>query len=126
MNEIVELARKQGFVTTLLNRRRDLPDINSKNKNSREFAERIALNTPIQGTAADIIKLAMLAVVPALEREHLDARLLLQIHDELVFEVPPEQVEKTGTVIRRTMESALPLIVPLTVNLETGLSLAKR
>ena len=68
----------------------------------------------------------MLAVVPALEREHLDARLLLQIHDELVFEVPPEQVEKTGTVIRRTMESALPLIVPLTVNLETGLSLAKR
>jgi DNA polymerase-1 len=125
MNEIVALARKQGFVTTLLNRRRELPDINSKNKNTREFAERIALNTPIQGTAADIIKLAMLAVVPALAREGLGARLLLQIHDELVFEVPLDQVEKTGAVVRQAMESALPLAVPLTVHLETGMSLAK-
>ncbi|MDR3629345.1 MAG: DNA polymerase I [Desulfocapsaceae bacterium] len=125
MNDIVELARKQGFVTTLLNRRRELPDINSKNKNSREFAERIALNTPIQGTAADIIKLAMLSVVPVLLREGLGARLLLQIHDELVFEVPQDQVEKTGIAVRQAMESALPLLVPLTVNLEVGKNLAK-
>jgi DNA polymerase I len=125
MTEIVEQARKQGFVTTLLNRRREVPDIVSKNKNRRDFAERIALNTPIQGTAADIIKLAMLAVVKVLTEEKLDARLLLQIHDELVFELPEDQVERTKKVVRRAMESAFPLDVPLVVNLEVGRSLAK-
>jgi DNA polymerase I len=125
MNEVIAQAREQGFVTTLLHRRRELPDINSKNKTQREFAERIALNTPIQGTAADIIKLAMLAVVKILESEKLEAKLLLQIHDELVFEVPEEQVERTGEVVRAAMESVLLLAVPLTVNLEVGRCLAK-
>jgi DNA polymerase-1 len=125
MNEVIDQARKQGFVTTLLNRRRDVPDINSKNKTQREFAERIALNTPIQGTAADIIKLAMLAVVKVLESEKLDARLLLQIHDELVFEVPEEQIEGTGKVVQAAMESVLPLTVPLTINLDVRKCLAK-
>ena len=125
MDEVVEQARAQGYVTTLLNRRREVPEITSKNKNRREFAERIALNTPIQGTAADIIKLAMLAVARTLVEEKLDARLLLQIHDELVFEVPVDQVERTRKVVRKAMESAFPLEVPLTVNLEVGMSLAK-
>lgn len=125
MNDVIEQAREQGFVTTLLSRRRYVPDITSKNKSRREFAERIALNTPIQGTAADIIKLAMLAVANVLKVEKLDAKLLLQIHDELVFEVPEEQVEKTKSVVREAMESVLPLVVPLTVNLEVGKNLAK-
>ncbi len=125
MDKVVEQAREQGYVTTLLNRRREVPEITSKNKNRRDFAERIALNTPIQGTAADIIKLAMLAVARVLAEEHLEARLLLQIHDELVFEVPVDQVERTGKVVRKAMESAFPLEVPLTVNLEVGTSLAK-
>ena len=125
MDKVVEQAREQGYVTTLLNRRREVPEITSKNKNRRDFAERIALNTPIQGTAADIIKLAMLAVARVLMGEQLEARLLLQIHDELVFEVPVDQVERTGKVVRKAMESAFPLEVPLTVNLEVGTSLAK-
>jgi DNA polymerase I len=125
MTDIVEQARKQGFITTLLNRRREVPDITSKNKTSREFAERIALNTPIQGTAADIIKLAMIAVVNALATENLQARLLLQIHDELVFEVPEDQVERTKIMVRKAMEEALPLDVPLVVNLEVCRTLAK-
>jgi DNA polymerase I len=125
MHNIVEQVRKQGFVTTLLNRRREVTDITSKNKNSRDFAERIALNTPIQGTAADIIKLAMIAVVRALDQEDLGARLLLQIHDELVFEVPIDQVEMTRNAVQRAMESVFPLDVPLIVNLEVGKSLAK-
>jgi DNA polymerase I len=125
MTEIVEQARKQGFVTTLLNRRRDVPDITSKNKTHRDFAERVALNTPIQGTAADIIKLAMLAVVKVLSQKKLKARLLLQIHDELVFELPEDHVEMTKKVIRPAMESVLLLDVPLVVNLEVGRSLAK-
>ncbi len=125
MNEVIEQARRQGFVSTLLNRRRDVPDITSKNKTRREFAERTALNTPIQGTAADIIKLAMLAVVKALAAGKIDARLLLQIHDELVFEVPEAQTDRTGKIVREAMESAFPLDVPLTVNLEIGKNLAK-
>jgi DNA polymerase-1 len=125
MAETVEQARKEGCVTTLLNRRREVPDIASKNKSRREFAERIALNTPIQGTAADIIKLAMIAVVKALCVEKLQARLLLQIHDELVFELPEDEVERTKNVVRSAMESAYPLDVPLIVNLEVGGNLSK-
>jgi DNA polymerase-1 len=102
-----------------------LPEINIKNKTRREFAERTAINTPIQGTAADIIKLAMIKVVPSLKKENLSARLLLQIHDELVFELPESELEKTKEVVRVAMEEALTLDVPLVVNFETGNSLAK-
>lgn len=125
MKSIVERAGEDGYVTTLLNRRRILPEINIKNKTRREFAERTAINTPIQGTAADIIKLAMIKVVPSLKKENLSARLLLQIHDELVFELPEEELKKTREVVRKAMEEALPLDVPLVVNFETGNSLAK-
>ncbi len=125
MEEIIEEARQNGFVTTLCNRRRLLPDINAKNKNVRDFAERIALNTPIQGTAADIIKLAMIEVDKVIEKEGLAARMLLQIHDELVFELPESEVEETKKHVQLAMESALKLDVPLVVNFEVGRNLAK-
>lgn len=125
MKNIVERAGEDGYVTTLLNRRRMLPEINIKNKTRREFAERTAINTPIQGTAADIIKLAMIKVVPSLKKDNLSAKLLLQIHDELVFELPEEELERTKEVVKLAMETALTLDVPLVVNFETGDSLAK-
>ncbi len=125
MEKVVEQARIDEYVTTLLNRRRMLPEINVKNKTRREFAERTAINTPIQGSAADIIKLAMVKVVPALQREKLSARLLLQIHDELVFELPESELKETQKVVRDSMEGALQLDVPLIVNFEIGKSLAK-
>lgn len=125
MKSIVKQAGEDGYVTTLLNRRRMLPEINIKNKTRREFAERTAINTPIQGTAADIIKLAMIKVVSSLKTANLSAKLLLQIHDELVFELPLEELEKTKEVVKKAMEEALVLDVPLVVNFETGDSLAK-
>ncbi len=125
MRSVVEQARIDGYVTTLLNRRRNIPEINIKNKTRREFAERTAINTPIQGTAADIIKLAMIRVVPVLQRESLSAQLLLQIHDELVFELPESELEATQGVVKEAMEDALVLDVPLVVNFEVGTSLAK-
>jgi DNA polymerase-1 len=125
MTEIVEQARRDGFVTTLLGRRRNLPDISSSNRVSREFAERTAINTPIQGTAADIIKLAMVAVDRIIADQSLPARLLLQIHDELVFELPEGDLEPSVEIIKNAMEKALPLDVPLVVNCTVGRSLAK-
>ena len=125
MEEVVEKARQDGFVTTLLNRRRLLPDINSSNKASREFAERTAINTPIQGTAADIIKLATIAATRRLSKEGLGAKLLLQIHDELVFEVPTREIEATGVVVKEAMEGVMHLDVPLVVNTVVGENLAK-
>ena len=126
MEEIIEQARRDGYVTTLCNRRRPVPEINAKNKNQRDMAERIALNTPIQGTAADIIKLAMIKVEDLLCTQKLPASLLLQIHDELVFELPPEAVEEVSQTVRQAMESALLLDVPLVVNFEITESLAKQ
>ncbi|MCX5865294.1 MAG: DNA polymerase I [Deltaproteobacteria bacterium] len=125
MEEIVEKARQDGFVTTLLNRRRLLPDINSSNKVSREFAERTAINTPIQGTAADIIKLATIAATRRLSEQGLSAKLLLQIHDELVFEVPAAEIEATKCVVKEAMEGVMHLDVPLVVNTVVGENLAK-
>ncbi len=125
MEEVVEKARQDGFVTTLLNRRRLLPDITSSNKTSREFAERTAINTPIQGTAADIIKLATIAATRRLSEQGLGAKLLLQIHDELVFEVPAAEIEATGGVVKEAMEGVMQLDVPLVVNTMVGENLAK-
>lgn len=125
MVDIVEKARVDGFVTTLLHRRRILPEINSKKKVDREFAERTAINTPIQGTAADIMKLAMIQVSKVLAKKRLGARLLLQIHDELVFELPAAEIEETIRIVRPAMEDVLALDVPLVVNFERGKSLAK-
>jgi len=125
MKDIVDQARQTGYVTTLLHRRRSVPEIDVKNKAQREFAERTAINTPIQGTAADIIKLAMIRCQQVIQEENLQAKMLLQIHDELVFEVAESAVEKATPVIKRAMESALELDVPLVVNVEAGKNLAK-
>lgn len=125
MHDIVMTAREDGFVTTLLGRRRTVADIHAKNRNQREFAERMAINTPIQGTAADIIKLAMIHCDDAIKAKDLQAKMLLQIHDELVFELPEEQLDETKALIKKAMEGALTLDVPLVVNFEVGKSLAK-
>ena len=125
MEDIVAQARKDRHVTTLLNRIRHLPDINSSNRVSREFAERTAINTPIQGTAADIIKLAMIRVDRELKKSGLKARMLLQIHDELVFEVPEKEVQETEKLVKSCMESVMKLDVPLVVNIAVGKDLSK-
>ncbi len=125
MENIVEEAREKGYVTTLLGRRRTLPEIRSRNRTRREFAERTAINTPIQGTAADIIKLAMLEVDRRLGEQGGRGRMLLQIHDELVIEVPKEEIEKTSELVRQAMENVMNLAVPLEVNISVGDNLAK-
>ncbi|NLN20056.1 MAG: DNA polymerase I [Firmicutes bacterium] len=120
MEESVAMARTKGYVTTILGRRRYLPAIKSRRWHERSFAERTAMNTPIQGSAADIIKLAMIKVYSRLAAEGLQTRMLLQVHDELVFEAPRDEVEKAATIIREEMESAFPLRVPLAVAVEAG------
>ncbi len=120
MEEIVTQAREKGYVTTLFGRKRPLPDINSPNRVAREFAERTAINTPIQGTAADIIKLAMIAIDRLIIQQKLKTRMLLQVHDELLFEVPPEEIEVIQQIVREKMENVVKLAVPLVVNLAVG------
>jgi DNA polymerase-1 len=124
MEEIIEQARRDGFVTTLLHRRRILPDIQSSNKTVREFAERAALNTPIQGTAADIIKLATIRADRLLRERSLQSELLLQIHDELIFEVPMDELQTAAKLVQEAMETVMQLAVPLVVNLSWGPNLA--
>ncbi|NEU29871.1 DNA polymerase I [bacterium LRH843] len=113
MDTIVEEARETGYVSTLLERRRYLPDLLSRNFNKRSFAERTAMNTPIQGTAADIIKKAMIDMANELEKKHLQTRMLLQVHDELIFEVPENELEQVLTLVQEVMEKAMTLDVPL-------------
>ena len=119
---IVEEARKSGFTETIEGRRRYLPDLTSDNRQRREMAERMALNAPIQGSAADLIKIAMLGVQEALEAEGLRSRLLLQVHDELVLEVAPGEKEALEAVVRERMGAAAALTVPLDVSVGTGRS----
>jgi DNA polymerase-1 len=118
-------ARDKGYVTTLLGRRRFLPAINSSERMARESAERMALNTPIQGTAADLIKLAMLKADELLRAEFPETLMILQVHDELLFEVPPEQVEPFSLRIKQVMEGVIKLKVPLTVDMGWGKSWAE-
>ncbi|MGH3446860.1 MAG: DNA polymerase I [Nocardioidaceae bacterium] len=117
---VVDEARRTGFTETLMGRRRYLPDLTSDNRQRREMAERMALNAPIQGSAADIIKVAMLKVDAALRAEALQSRVLLQVHDELVFEVAPGERETLETLVRREMGAAGELSVPLSVSVGTG------
>ncbi|MDX6308208.1 MAG: polymerase [Nocardioidaceae bacterium] len=119
---VVEEARRTGFTETLLGRRRYLPDLSSDNRQRREMAERMALNAPIQGSAADIIKVAMLRVDAALAEESLDSRMLLQVHDELVFEVAPGERDVLESLVRREMAAAADLAVPLEVSVGIGTS----
>ena len=120
MDEIVQDAKFNGFVTTLLNRRRYLPDITSSNFNLRSFAERTAMNTPIQGSAADIIKKAMIDMDARLKKENMQAKLLLQVHDELIFEAPREEIAMLEKIVPEVMENAIELIVPLKVDFNYG------
>ncbi len=113
-------ARKKGYVLTLLNRRRYLEGINSKDKKIREFNERVAINAPIQGSAADLIKLAMVKIDRFFKKERFKSRLLLQIHDELIFEAYQPELEKAKSIIKEIMENSLKLSVPIKVNLKTG------
>jgi len=120
IEEIIEEARREGKVTTLLGRHRRLPDISSKNRTAREFAERTAVNTPLQGTAADLIKVAMVRIRQSLDQKGLRAKMLLQVHDELVFEVPPGELGRVEKLVTEIMEDVYELRVPLRVDLNTG------
>ena len=120
LEETLEQARQRGWVTTLLGRRRQTPQINSSNRIVRQEAERSAINTPLQGTAADIIKQAMLEVETALHGAGLSGSMLLQLHDELLFEVPRAELADTARLMRRVMEGVVRLKVPLTVDLRVG------
>jgi len=125
IEETIEAARETGEVKTLLGRYRRLPDILSRNRTAREFAERTAVNTPLQGTAADLIKIAMVWIHNAFDSEGMKAQMLLQVHDELVFEVPPEELKATEKCVREKMEGVYDLSVPLKVDIKTGKNWAK-
>ncbi len=120
MLHIKETARRQGYVTTLLGRKREIPELRATNPSLRAAGERMAINMPIQGTAADIMKIAMIRVDRRLRAEGFRSRLLLQVHDELLLEVPRDEVARLVPILRETMESALALDVPLTVDVKMG------
>lgn len=120
LDEVVARARQEGYVTTLLGRRRYLPDLFSSNRNVRSFGERTAMNTPIQGTAADIIKVAMVKIARLLEEEYPATRMILQVHDELIFDVPEEELPAVAALVKEAMEHTLELQVPLQVDLKAG------
>lgn len=120
LDAMVEQAHKDGFVTTMFGRRRSLPAIRSNNFNQRSLAERMAMNTPIQGSAADIIKLAMVAAWRELEKAGVRSRILLQVHDELVLEVAGDEIEQVSGILRKTMEHVAELSVPLLIDIHTG------
>ena len=120
MEEIVKIAKKDGYVTTILGRKRYIPEINSKNFNIRSFGERIALNTPIQGSAADIIKLAMIKVYERLKEEKVNAKLILQIHDELIIECDEKEKDIVKNILKESMENVYKLDLPLKVDVCEG------
>ena len=122
LKEVVRIARDKGYTETIMGRRRYLPDLNHENRQRREVAERMALNAPIQGSAADIIKVAMLNVDRAMKNENLKSRMLLQVHDELIFEIAEGEHGAMETLVRREMGGAYPLKAPLDVNVGFGKS----
>ena len=118
----LEDAEKCGYVATLFGRIRQIPEISSRNRNLREFARRTAINAPIQGTAADLIKMAMVSISRRLRREGWKSKLTMQVHDELVFEAEPGEVEALCDAVREEMEGVVTMSVPLKVDLHTGAS----
>jgi len=120
MEDIINLAKEKSFVTTILNRRRYIPEIKSSNKVVRALGERLAMNTPIQGSAADIIKLAMVNVYNELKKQHLKSTLILQVHDELIINVYKDELEKVKNIVKNEMEKVLDLKVPLEVDINIG------
>jgi DNA polymerase-1 len=120
IDKTVEEVRASGYAPTLFGRKRPIPDMNSRNVTARNFAERTAVNTPLQGTAADLIKLAMIKIDHELQERKLRARMLLQVHDELVLEAPPEETEEVAEMVKREMETVYKLEVPLVVDTGIG------
>lgn len=120
MNEVVDKAKNQGYVDTMFGRRRYLPELTASNRNLRAFGERVARNMPIQGTAADIIKIAMIRVFNRLKAENMKSRLILQVHDELIVEAPKEEAEKAAAILKEEMENAVKLNVPLIADANIG------
>lgn len=120
MEEMVQYCRKHGYVQTILGRIRPIPDIKARNFNRRSFAERAAINTPVQGSAADIIKLAMLRVEEALRKNKLSSKLILQVHDELILDVLRQEMDEVQTIVREAMTGAVELSVPLEVSMDIG------
>ncbi|MDP7621316.1 MAG: DNA polymerase I, partial [SAR324 cluster bacterium] len=119
-DNVLEKARETGFVTTLLKRRRYLPEISARNGSVRKFAERTAINAPIQGTAADLMKIAMIRISNALQKESFQANMIIQVHDELVFEVPEEEIPSLSSLVQKEMEGVLEMKVPLKVDMNWG------
>ena len=120
MERVVRDAKDKGYVETLFHRRRELPDINSRNFNIRQFAERTAINSPIQGSAADILKIAMINLDKALVDGQFKTKMLLQVHDEIILQVPKDEIEAVKTLVKETMESAIDLSVPLIADENVG------
>ena len=120
MHNVVEQAKKDGYVKTLYERRRYLPELTASNRNLRAFGERVAMNMPIQGTAADIIKIAMIRTRKALRDSGLDAKLILQVHDELIVEASRADAEAAAAILKNEMEHAATTRVPLTVEVAMG------
>lgn len=120
MKNVVEKAKSDGYVTTMFERRRYLPELTSSNHNLRAFGERVARNMPIQGTAADIIKIAMIKVFERLKKENLKSKLILQVHDELIVEAPEDEAQKVSELLKEEMENAVKLSVPLTADAKSG------
>ena len=120
VDETIAGGRACGYVSTIMGRRRYLPDLNSRNRNAKNAAERTAVNSVIQGSAADIIKRAMLAIADRLRREEREARMLVQVHDELLFEIPPPEIESVAALVGQEMRGAMSLHVPLEVDVSTG------
>ena len=122
-HSLISFAEKNGYVKTMFNRRRYIRDINSSNYNIREFSKRTAMNAPIQGSAADILKLAMVKLDEAIEANHLHAKLILTIHDEVVLNVPKDELEQTKSLTEDILENVISLKVPLLVETEYGINL---
>jgi DNA polymerase-1 len=120
LERCVVVARERGYAETLFKRRRYIPELKERNFNIRAFGERVSANAPIQGSAADLIKIAMIRIDDALPKEGLKARMLLQVHDELVFEFPAEEEARLTAVVKREMEGAATLSVPLLVDTGVG------
>jgi DNA polymerase-1 len=120
MKDVVEEGKEKGYVETLFNRKRWLPDLNAKNFMLRSFAERTAMNTPIQGTAADVIKIAMIRVDEALEKEGLKTKMILQVHDELILDAPADEIDRVTALLKEAMEKAVSLSIPMDVDLKVG------
>lgn len=120
LDNLVAAAREQGFITTMYGRRRPIPELSSSNFMQRSFGERVAMNSPIQGTAADIIKIAMIRVWERLRQAGLASRLILQVHDELVIETRQEETEQVRQILEESMKQAAELKVPLEVDLHMG------